>query len=90
MLIEMLLNLLFNVFSALTSAINLPSFPTEVTNILNSFVEYVTMGIGILANYTHLPYLLTLFGIVVAVEAGILLYKFVMWVLRKIPMINIS
>lgn len=90
MLIEMLLNLLFNVFSALTSAINLPSFPAEVFEVINTFSEYVTMGIGILANYTHLPYLLTLFGIVIAVEAGILIYKFVMWVLRKIPMINIS
>lgn len=82
--------MLYNVFSALTSAISIPSLPDNVELNLRSFLEYLRLGLQILANYTQLEYLLTLFGIVVAIEAGIAIYHFVMWVLKKIPMLGIS
>ncbi len=90
MIIKSLLNLLYNVFSALTSAISIPSLPDDVENYLNYFLDYLNLGLQILANYTPLNYLLTLFGIVVAIEVGLAIYHFVMWVLKKIPMLGIS
>lgn len=90
MIIKSLLNLLYNVFSSLTSAISIPSMPADIESYFNYFLSYINLGLQILANYTPLKYLLTLFGIVVAIEVGTAIYHFVMWVLKKIPMLGIS
>ncbi len=90
MIIEGLLNVLYNVFSALTSAISIPAMPADVATYLNNTLSYIKVGLQILAVYTPLSYLLTLFGIVVAIEVGIKIYHFVMWVLKKIPMLGVS
>ncbi len=90
MIIEGLLNILYNVFSALTSAINIPSMPADVSSYISTFTSYIKTGLQILAVYTPLQYLLTLFGIVIAIELGLKIYHFVMWVIKKIPMLGVS
>ena len=90
MLIEGLLNLLYSVFALLTSVINIPSLPDNVMTSMNEFFEYVQAGVGILAAYSHVNYLLLLFGIIISVDIGILVYKFVMWVIKKIPFLGIK
>lgn len=90
MIIESLINGILNVFKFLTSGIDIPSMPAEVSSYIDQALEYLTAGAGILANYCHLNYLIVLFGIVIAVEAGILIYKLVIWVLKKIPMLGIE
>lgn len=90
MIIEALLNVLYNVFSALTSAISIPALPDDVSTYFSTALSYLKTGIQILSAFTPLSYLLTLFGIVVALEVGLKLYHFVMWVLKKIPMLGIS
>lgn len=47
-------------------------------------------GAGILANYTPLGYFMILFGVILAIDAGLVIYHFVMWIIRKIPMVGIS
>ena len=56
----------------------------------SDFMEYLQTGLQILAVYTHLEYLLVLIGIVVLIDAAMLIYHFVMWVLKKIPMLGIE
>lgn len=90
MIIEAILTVIYNVFRLLTAPINIPSMPSGVQSVMADFLEWVQVGLQIVATYTHEGYLLTLFGIVVAVDVGIMLYKFVMWVLKKIPMLGIS
>lgn len=90
MIVKMLLDLVFNVFSFLTAAINIPSLPDGVLAVLSSALSYIQVGAGVLASYTHLDYLFILLGIVIAVEVGVLLYRFVMFILRKIPMLGIE
>ncbi len=90
MIIKGLMTLLYNVFSALTSAIDIPQFPEQVHTFLYDFLEYIQTGLQILAVYTHLEYLLILFGIVIVIDAAMLIYHFVMWVLKKIPMLGIE
>lgn len=89
MIITMIMDVIYAVFSLLTAPINIPSFPDSIDAVLAQFIEYISFGAGILANYTHLGYLLTLFGVVIAVDVGIMLYHFVMWILKKIPMLSI-
>lgn len=90
MIIELLLDMLYGIFSLLTTPINIPQLPETVHTYLTQFFDYLEMGAGILANYSHFSYLMTLFGIIIAVDIGIKLYHFVMWILRKIPMLGIS
>lgn len=90
MIVKALMNLLYNVFSLLTSPIKIPGMPEQVRTVLATLTDYIATGIAIASNYFDLNYLFMLFGIVVAVDAGILIYKFVMWILKKIPMLGIE
>lgn len=90
MLIDFLIDILFGLIDFITSGLNIPAFPDEAISVINDVVQYLQLGLAILGNYTHLDYLLTLFGVIVAIDVAILSYKFIMWVLRKIPMLGIS
>lgn len=90
MIIEALLGVVYSIFSFLTAPIDIPDLPTEVSEVVTTAIEYIGTGIAVLSNYVHLPYLLTLFGVVVAIEAGVLIYKLVMFFIRKIPALGIS
>lgn len=89
MILEAIMNAIYNVLDTLL-VLNIPKLPPEVTGYIDTFFSYMEAGAGILANYTPLSYLLLLFGVLLAVDAGILVYHLVMWVIRKIPMLGMS
>lgn len=89
MIVQLLAELIYGLMNVLL-ILDIPDIPPEVANYINSFFDYLSAGVGILANYVPLGYLLTLFGIILAVDVGITLYHFIMWVLKKIPMIGVS
>lgn len=90
MILELLLSALFNVFKLLTTPINIPPLPDNVNSFLSQAFEYISAGVGIVANYTDFEYLLILLGVIVAIDVGVAIYHFVMWVIRKIPMLGMS
>lgn len=85
MIVEGIFYAILEILSALMSVINLPVMPDGVRNLLTTFTGYLATGISLLANYVDIEYLLVLFGVVMAVDGGVLIYKFVMWIIRKIP-----
>lgn len=89
MIIKLLLDLVYSIFNVLTLPINIPDLPQEINSVIATIIEYVGTGLAILQNYTHLSYLLILFGVIVAVDVGVWLYKLVMFFVRKIPMLNV-
>ena len=90
MIIEALMQVVFVLFELLTSPISIPSLPDQVHNFLNSAMVYLEIGVGILSNYVDITYLGILVGVVLSVDAGLLIYKLVMWIIRKIPMLGIE
>lgn len=90
MIIKGLLDLIYNIFGLLTFPINIPDMPPQVETYISMALEYINMGLGILSNYTHLSYLLTLFSTVLLIDIGIRLYHVVMYIIKKIPMLNIK
>lgn len=90
MIIELLLDVLYGVFAVLTSPIDIPNMPEQVSEFVSASLEYIGTGISILSNFCDIQYLLTLFGLIIAVDVGLMLYKLVMWVLKKIPMIGVQ
>lgn len=90
MIIQALLDVIYLLFEILTSPIAIPGMPDGVADMISYALDYVRSGLQLLANWTDLGYLLTLFGLVLAVDIGILLYKLVMWVIAKIPMLGVE
>lgn len=90
MIVMGLMDLVYNLFALLTAAINIPSLPESISTVMDMVLGALSTGLGLLACYCHLDYLLVLWGILIAVDAGLLIYKFVMWILRKIPMLGLS
>lgn len=90
MIIELLLDCIYGIFYLLTMPINIPSLSDEVAQYFDTFLGYLTSGVSILDIFSHSTYLLTLLGIVVAIDIGVKLYQFVMWILKKIPMLSVS
>lgn len=90
MLVEGLMDVVYVLLSLLTAPISIPGMPDEVKVFVAEALEYISFGISLLANWTDLGYLLTLFGLVLTVDVGLLLYRLVMWFVRKIPMLGIE
>lgn len=90
MIITALLDLIYGLFYTLTLPIAILPLPSEANQVFAQFSQYLRAGIRILGTYLHLPYLWTLFELVVAVELGIGVYRLVMFVIRKIPMLGIK
>lgn len=70
--------------------VGFPSFPPELTSVLDQIVGYMTDGLGFVLSFTYGEIIMTLLGITVAVTAIIGAYEFIMWVVKKIPMFGVS
>lgn len=90
MIVSALLSLIKGLLSLLLKPIDIPELPSEVQSVFARALGYLSDGLGIFAAFTHYSYLMTLFGIVLVIQAAMLVYKFVRWVLKKIPMAGID
>lgn len=90
MIISLIMDILYASVALLTAPINIPSLPDGVQDVVNQYLGYISDGMTILNVYCDLGYLFTLFSLILLVDIGLMLYKFVMWILRKIPMLGID
>lgn len=79
-----LLNLLLSPFPAV------PAFPEEVSSFLSTMVEYLTSGMSILYAFTYGTVLRLLLSTLVNGYIFCSVWKFIMWIIRKIPFLNIT
>lgn len=90
MLIALLMDLVYGLFYILTSLIDIPDLPPSIENVLVTAFDYIRSGYDILANFFDLNYLFILFAIVLAVDAGIHIYHFIMFIIKKIPFFSVE
>lgn len=91
MIIEALLNMIIGLFEKLLSFINIPQIPADVVNQVDTtLTDFITRASELIDLF--LPYSIakTLIIIVIAIELGVEVYHFVMWIIKKIPMLGIS
>lgn len=79
-----------SLFNNLTSGINLPDFPPDVDYYMQEAFDLMQEGVYILNNIMDMQYFLTISFIMIGIDVGIRVYHFIMWVIKKIPMLNIS
>lgn len=91
MIIESLLNAIFSLFDTVFSVINIPSMPDgmpeQITNFLADLLSYASSLISLFIPWSQVR---VFFPILIVILASEEIYKLVMWVLRKIPMLGIS
>lgn len=90
MIVSALLSLVIWFLSLLFAPLTLLAFPQSVASVFMDGLGLILQGLRVLGAYTHLSYLLILFGVVAAFDAAVWLYKIIIWVLRKIPFLNIK
>lgn len=85
MIVNALLRLVYWLLSLLMSPLHIPSLPSGVSSVLASGLTYLLDGVAIFAAFTHYQYLMGLFSAVLVIQAAFLLYKFIRWLLQKLP-----
>jgi len=90
MILETILTLVMTLLQFVFGWINIPSFPEELTNSINSFLDLVFNNLSLLGFFVR-PQTITL----VIPTLIILLnfedvYKLTIWIIRKIPFLNIN
>lgn len=89
MIIQHLMNSIYNIMDFLLW-FEIPKLPPEVFDYVETAFDYIEAGAGVLANYVPLPYFMTLFALLLTIDACIVVYHLVMWIIRKIPMLGME
>lgn len=90
MIIELLLNLVFTVLKFAFGWINLPQFPEQLTTNIDSFLGYIFNNLTILGFFIRPVTLTLLIPTLIIVLNFDHIYKFTMWILRKIPFLGMK
>lgn len=90
MILETLINLLLSLIKFCFGWLNLPAFPTEFTDIINDFLDLIFNNVSLLGFFIRPATLQILVPALIVVLNFEKIYNFVMWILRKIPFLNID
>lgn len=90
MILEAVFNMLFALIKALFSWINLPDMPNMVVSLLDFIKNTIISSCGILQCFCTPNYFKACLVFLIAIMNFDHLYKFTMFVLRKIPFLGIK
>lgn len=90
MLIEILCNMILAVLRVLLLPIQIEGLPEDVRTVFATLVAYLIDGSRVVCAYIHVPYISALLAFVIALSALVNGWRFIKWVIRKIPFINIE
>ena len=89
MIIQLILNLLKTLLFSVFSWINLPQFPEGLTNSLNSFIDLIFDNLNSLGFFIRPATIMIVIPVLIILINFDKVYKLTMWILKKIPMLNI-
>lgn len=91
MIIEGILSVVKAFLLLIMSPLDFPDLPEGLLTFIyaEQFSNAVFSGVSILAGYTHFQFLCGLFLFVMYLHVMELVYKWICWVLRKIPILNV-
>lgn len=90
MILEAILNLFKGLLFICFSWINIPNFPTELTNNIDAFLDLIFNNLTLLGFFVRPITLQIAIPILIVLLNFDNLYKLTMWILRKIPMLGIK
>lgn len=91
MIIETLLNAIFSIFEKVFSVINIPGMPDGMSNqVVSFFSDTLNYAGSLISLFVPWSQVKVFFPILIVILSSEEIYKLVMWVLKKIPMLGIS
>lgn len=90
MILEALLNIFLALIKFCFSWLSLPAFPAEFTTVIDDFLDIIFDNVSLLSFFIRPTTLQILVPAIIVVINFEKIYKFVMWILRKIPFLNID
>lgn len=90
MIVSSVLNLFVGMLELVFGWIQLPNLPDSIMSIIDSVFGYITGSIGLLGVFVDLDVVMVLIPLAIAVARFDDLWKMTMFVLRKIPFVNIG
>lgn len=91
MIIETLLNAIFSIFEKVFSVINIPGMPDGMSEqVVSFFSDTLNYAGSLISLFVPWSQVKVFFPILIVILSSEEIYKLVMWVLKKIPMLGIS
>lgn len=90
MILEAILNLFKTLLYTCFSWINIPAFPSDLAANINTFLDLIFNNLTLLGFFIRPVTLQISIPILIILLNFEDLYKLTMWILRKIPMLNIK
>lgn len=90
MIISAILNLLKGLLFIVFGWINLPALPADITSSLSGFLDLIFNNLTLLGFFIRPRTLQLVIPILIILLNFEQIYKFTMWILKKIPMLNIK
>lgn len=89
MIFEAILNMVSALLQLVFGWINLPDLPASITSLIDEFFDYIRGGMGIIGIFLDLDVVRVLLPILIVVINFEEVWKFVMFIVRKIPFLGI-
>lgn len=89
-LLNFLWDLLFLLCKLLFGWINIPAFPDELKNSINSFFDLVFNNLSFLGFFIRPSTLTIVIPLILFIFNFKYIYKLTMWIIKKIPFINLK
>lgn len=90
MILEALLNLIFNLLKIVFGWISLPAFPEGLTNSIESFLNLIFDNVTLLGFFIRPTTIMIVVPILIILLNFEDIYKITMWILRKIPFLGLQ
>lgn len=90
MILEFIFNLVKKLLFICFGWINLPEFPSALSDILDKFLDIIFGGINLLGFFIGSTFIKIAIPVLIIVINFDKLYKLTMFILRKIPFLNIK
>lgn len=90
MILQALLNLVFGLLKVCFGWINLPAFPEGLKTSIDTFLSLIFDNLTILGFFIRPITITVVIPILIILLNFDNVYKFTMWILKKIPMLNIK
>lgn len=89
-ILNFLWDLLFILIDLLFGWINIPAFPEELKNSINSFLDLIFNNLDFLGFFIRPLTLKIVIPLLIFLFNFKYIYKLVMWIIRKIPFLNMK
>jgi hypothetical protein len=90
MILEAVMSLVKVILTTALGFINIPLFPSALTTAIDTFFDLIFDNLGIVGFFVRWQTVLVCVPLVVAISNMDKIYDFVIWILRKIPMLGMS